>query len=100
MGKEASDIHERKKTLPLIHALEEGSVADRRRLRAILGRTPDADGVAETMAILERSGSRDFTRERARHHRDAAIAQLEAAGVVDGEAMLRLRAIVESAISA
>ena len=99
-GKEASDIHERKKTLPLIHALEQGSPADRRRLHTILDTTPDVAAQAEAIGILERSGSQAFTRERARFHRDEAIAQLEAAGVVDGEAMTRLRVIVESAISA
>jgi geranylgeranyl diphosphate synthase type I len=99
-GKEASDIHERKKTLPLIHALEHGAIGDRRRLREILDTTPDAAATAEAIAILERTGSREFTRERARFHRDEAIVQLEGTGVVDGEAMLRLRAIVESAISA
>ncbi len=99
-GKEPSDIRERKKTLPLIHALEQGADEDRRRLRTILDVTPDASAVAEAVAIMERSGSREFTRRRAREQRDAAMAQLAAAGVVDGEAMLRLRAIVESAISA
>lgn len=99
-GKEASDIHERKKTLPLIHALEQGAIGDRRRLRDILDHQPTADEVAEAMAILDRAGSREFTRERARFHRDEAIAQLEAAGIVDGEAMARLRAIVGAAIAA
>lgn len=99
-GKEASDIHERKKTLPLIHALEHGSMSDRRRLRAILDTTPDAAAVQEATAILERAGSLEFTRDRARYHRDEAIAQLETAGVVDGEAMVRLQAIVASAIAA
>jgi len=99
-GKEASDIHERKKTLPLIHALEHATNVDRGRLQAILDTTPDTDRVEEAIAILERTGSREFTRERARFHRDEAIAQLEAAGVVDGEAMVRLQAIVASAIAA
>jgi geranylgeranyl diphosphate synthase type I len=100
-GKEPSDIEARKKTLPLIHALEHGAPADRRRLHEILdGAVPDAAAVTEARAILERSGSRDYTRDRAREHRDEAVAQLEAAGVIDGEAMLRLRAIVASAISA
>jgi geranylgeranyl diphosphate synthase, type I len=99
-GKEPSDIESRKKTLPLIHALEHGATGDRRRLREILDSEPGPAEVAEVKGILERSGSRDYTRVRARFHRDEAIAQLEAAGVVDGEAMARLRAIVGSAIAA
>ena len=69
-------------------------------MQAILDTTPDAAAVEEARSILERAGSREFTRERARFHRDEAIAQLEVAGVVDGEAMVRLQAIVASAIAA
>jgi geranylgeranyl diphosphate synthase type I len=99
-GKEPSDIEARKKTLPLIHALEVAAPADRARLRAILATPPGAEAVSEARTILDRTGSRQYTRGRARYHRDEAIAQLEAAGVVDGEAMARLRLIVASAIAA
>ena len=51
-------------------------------------------------AIIERCGAREYTRERARAERDEALAQLESAGVVDAEALERLRLIVVSAISA
>jgi geranylgeranyl diphosphate synthase type I len=101
-GKEPSDIATRKQTLPLIHALEVSSGADRQRLRAVLRaeRTPTSGEVAEIGLILERCGSRDFTRARARDHREEALAQLEASGIIDGEAMERLRLIVVSAIAA
>ena len=100
-GKEPSDIASRKKTLPLIYAVERGSAADRDRLREILRHEPPSDAeVAEARGILERSGARDYTRTRARAYRDEALAQLESAGIIDGEAMDRLRLIVLSAISA
>ena len=100
-GKEPSDIEARKKTLPLIHALEHGVPADRERLRRILaGDHPSPDEVVEARAILARAGSEAFTRARAHHHRDEAIAHLEASGAVGGEAIERLRQIVGSAISA
>ena len=100
-GKEPSDIEARKKTLPLIHALEHGAPADRARLREILaGEHPSPAAVDDAKAILARAGSQAFTRAQAHHHRDEAIAHLEAAGVVPGEAMDRLRAIVRSAIAA
>jgi geranylgeranyl diphosphate synthase type I len=100
-GKEPSDIEARKQTLPLIHALEHATGADRERLAAILhGDAPTAREVAEARDLVEWIGSREFTRDRARAHRDEAIGHLERSGIVDGEAMDRLRVIVKSAISA
>ncbi len=100
-GKEPSDIEARKKTLPLIHALEHGDPADRARMRDILARPhPDPAAVAEARAILERTGSEEFTRRRAHTYRDDAIGYLAATGAVDGAALERLRIIVHGAISA
>jgi geranylgeranyl diphosphate synthase type I len=100
-GKEPSDIEARKKTLPLIHALEHAGAADRARLRTILdGAPPTPHEVLEARAILERVGSRAYTRARAATHRDEAVDQLTAANVLDGEALERLHAIVRSTISA
>jgi geranylgeranyl diphosphate synthase, type I len=100
-GKEPSDIASRKKTLPLIYAVERGQKADSDRLREILRHAPVTGGdVTAAHAILERSGAREFTRARARAYRDEALTQLESAGIIDGEAMERLHLIVVSAISA
>ena len=97
-GKEPSDIAERKKTLPLIHALEQGirgrpargcarSCAARRPTR------PRVDGGARrSWSAPARASTRASAPAPTGTRR---IAQLEAAGVVDGEAMERLRAIVE-----
>jgi geranylgeranyl diphosphate synthase, type I len=100
-GKEPSDLAKHKKTLPLIYALEHGSATDRDSLRRILAvdQLGDAE-LAEARAILERSGAHDYTRRQARAHRDEAVAKLEAAGIVNGEALERLRLIVVSAITA
>ena len=58
-GKEASDIATRKKTLPLIYALEEASGPDAERLRTLLA-IPGADATPEELEesrrILERVG--------------------------------------------
>jgi geranylgeranyl diphosphate synthase type I len=100
-GKEPSDLAKHKKTLPLIYALEHAADADRARLREILamdGPTPAV--IAEARAILDRYGAREYTRARARAERDEALRRLESAGVVDAQAMERLRLIVVSAISA
>ena len=39
--------------------------------------------VAEIIAILERTGAREYTRDQARRYRDEALAELDAAGVVE-----------------
>jgi geranylgeranyl diphosphate synthase type I len=102
-GKEASDIATRKKTLPLIYARQESRGPDAERLAAILARadTEVAPGeVAEARDILERMGAGEYTRDRAREHRDAALAEIAALGFVDGEALERLTLIARAAISA
>ena len=100
-GKEPSDLAKKKKTLPLIYALERTTEPDRTRLREIVGSpSPSAAEINEARAILERSGARDYTRERARAERDEALRRLASAGVVDHEALDRLRLIIVSAISA
>jgi geranylgeranyl diphosphate synthase type I len=100
-GKLASDLEAHKRTLPLIHAMEHATEADRQRLLTITrSASLPARQAAEARAIMERSGSRAFTRGRAAAWRDEAVGQLEASGIVDGEAMERLRAIVHSVIAA
>jgi geranylgeranyl diphosphate synthase type I len=100
-GKEASDLVRKKKTLPVIYAVEHASAEDRARLLALYERDdPTPDEVAESIAILERTGARDYTRDQARRYRDEALAELDAAGVVDGAARERLEQIIVSVISA
>ena len=100
-GKQSSDIEARKQTLPLLHALEHAVAAARARLQAILhGQPPTAEDVSTVRAILERTGSRQFTRGRAAYHREEAVRRLAESGVVDGEAMERLQRIVGSVIAA
>jgi len=91
---EAGDVRKRKKTLPLVWALEHASPEDRDRLRAIYGagiRATDGRGpstasddqlsdadVTEILAILERCGAREHTLGEARRYRDVALGHLEA----------------------
>jgi geranylgeranyl diphosphate synthase, type I len=100
-GKLASDLAEHKRTLPLLHALEHATASDRDRLLELVGRaTVTAEDAAEARGIMERAGSRAFARGRAAAWRDEALSQLQASGIVDGEAMIRLEAIVRSVIAA
>jgi len=100
-GKEPSDVANRKKTLPVIYAMEHAGPEDRSRLLALYARSePTADEVAEIVEILERVGARDYTRDQARHYRDEALAELDAAGVVDAAARARLEEIIVGVIAA
>ena len=102
-GKETSDIATRKKTLPLIYALAEATGRDGRRLQAILAqseREPTPAEVTEVLSILDRVGAQEYTRQRAREHRDEALAQLESVGTVDEASMERLADVVRGVISA
>jgi geranylgeranyl pyrophosphate synthase len=61
---------------------------------------PSAAEVAEIVQILERVGARDYTRDQARRYRDEALAELDAAGVVQPAARARLQQIIVGVISA
>ena len=100
-GKEPTDLARHKKTLPVIYAFEHAGPADRARLEELYrDGQPAADRVREAVAILERLGVRDYTRDEAHRYRDAALAELDAAGVVEAAARQRLEEIIVSVISA
>jgi geranylgeranyl diphosphate synthase type I len=101
---EAGDIRKRKKTLPIVWALQNASDADQQRLREIYtpGATagePMADElVDEVLEILERAGAREHTEERARHFRDQAVADIADLPTLEGP-QAELLALVESVIA-
>jgi geranylgeranyl diphosphate synthase type I len=88
---EAGDVRKRKKTLPLVWALEHAGPDDRDRLATIYARrAPDGRGagvdesapldeaeVTEVLAILERSGAREHALSEARRFRDRALDHLD-----------------------
>ena len=90
-GKEPSDVAHKKKTLPVIYAVEHAGPEDRARLLELYSKPePTAAELTEIVAILERVGARDYTRDQARRYRDEALAELDAAGVVEPAARARL----------
>ena len=100
-GKEPTDVARHKMTLPVIYAFEHAGPDDRARLEAIWRTdSPGETQVAEAVALIERLGGRDYTRDQARQNRDRALAELEAAGVVDAEALESLRDIIVGLIKA
>jgi geranylgeranyl diphosphate synthase type I len=112
---EAGDVRKRKKTLPLVWALEHAEPSDRERLahlyadgiRATDGRgpTPEADepmpdeAVSEVLAILERSGAREHALAEARRYRERALEHLERLPCAP-ERRRDLAALVQSVIAA
>jgi geranylgeranyl diphosphate synthase type I len=100
---EAGDVRKRKKTLPLVWALQHAPEADASRLRDIYGGEstgpmPQAE-VDEVLAILDRSGAREVTLTEARRHRDIALGDLAGLPMPDAR-RAELRALVESVIAA
>jgi geranylgeranyl diphosphate synthase type I len=89
---QSGDVRKRKKTLPVVWAMQHASAADRERLteiyhdgvRATDGRGPapapapvsDAE-VAEVLEILERCGAREHTSAEARRYRDLSLELLD-----------------------
>jgi geranylgeranyl diphosphate synthase type I len=100
-GKEPTDLARHKKTLPVIYAFERGGEDDRARLEELYrDGQPTAEQVGEAVGILERLGADDYTRGQAHRYRDEALAELDAAGVVEPAARQRLEEIIVSVISA
>ncbi len=106
---EAGDVKRRKKSLPLVWALEHADEPDRSRLRAIYA-DPLAGGegalapmspdeVDEVLAILERCGARENALAEVRQHRDAALSGI-AALPVPQDRRDELAALVLSLIAA
>jgi geranylgeranyl diphosphate synthase type I len=83
-GKPAGDdIAARKKSFPVVYALERASEDDRRSLRRIYGAgTVSPQGVAEVLAVLERSGAHAASEEAAAHHVKEALARLQGLDLV------------------
>ena len=100
-GKVPTDVARHKKTLPVLYAFQHANAADRERLGELYARPDPGDAdIAEIVAILERSGAREFTRSEAQRHRDACLAELEALTAVDPAAREKLRGIILGVISA
>jgi geranylgeranyl diphosphate synthase type I len=110
----AGDIRKRKKTFPVVWAMQNAAAADVQRLIAIYqpsiratdGSSPpdgeppmSPEQVDEVLEILERSGARRHAEEEALRHRDRAIRQA-ASLPVPQDRLAELRTLVESMISA
>lgn len=77
MGKNVGDdLAEGKPTLPLIHAMKNGSEAQRKLIRNII-RQGDLNDMAEVLSIVQELGSIEYTKQKAQECIDRALQQLD-----------------------
>lgn len=87
----ADDVRQRKKTLPIVRALEEEKRTGSKGLRQIYQQEIiDEDTVEAAFKILEDLGARRYAEEMADDHYRQALAELDAVGV-ENEAQDDLR---------
>ena len=95
----ASNIIARKKSLPIVHALEHGSVAAKRELGSIyMKRVLEAEDAARLVAILDETGSRDAAEQRARQLAEEGLSAATSAGISE-DGMGALRDLADWALS-
>jgi geranylgeranyl diphosphate synthase, type I len=90
-GKPADDILHKKKTLPVVYALQNSKGKEHERLRRLYAQESIGPGdVQEIAGILERTGARDYARNLSEQCYGTSIAQLEVSGLeVTGQARLK-----------
>ena len=82
----ASDLRQRKKTIPVVHGLRTAS-QESRRIEAIMGNGElEGEGLAKIVALLDELGCRRWTIELADRHLGMALEALEAADLIPGPA--------------
>ena len=88
----ADDIRQRKKTLPIVRALEEEQKHEAKGLRDIYQReTIGEEAVEAALKILENLGARHYAEAMANDYYQQALAELDATGGMENEAQDDLR---------
>jgi len=82
IGKSASDISERKKTLPVVYGLQNSEGGAKKRLERIYSqKSIEGKDITEVTKILDRLGIRDYAENLAEQYYYKALAHLEATGL-------------------
>ena len=90
------DLNEGKLTLPLLHAMREGSEEERLRVADVV-REKDGSAFAEIMSIVKRTGGIAVTQAAAEHH--SALALKALADFPDSEALDGLKFMAKRAMN-
>jgi geranylgeranyl diphosphate synthase type I len=95
----AGDIYTRKKSLPLLIAMERATEAERTVVRAAYAQ-PQVDdaAVARVLAILDRTLARSITQRRVEGYHAEALAALESVGRQNDAAGI-IRGLIESMVA-
>jgi geranylgeranyl diphosphate synthase type I len=82
VGKSATDIPQRKKTLPVVYGLQNSRGRAREKLVKIYSRKPlKGNDIAEVAGILSQSGARGYAENLVERYYRKALAHLEATGL-------------------
>jgi geranylgeranyl diphosphate synthase type I len=82
IGKSASDISRRKKTLPVVYGLQNSAGEARKRLERLYSqKSIEGEDIREVTRILDHLGARDYAENLAEQYYCKALAQLEATGL-------------------
>ncbi|MCY9802931.1 octaprenyl diphosphate synthase [Vibrio scophthalmi] len=77
MGKNVGDdLAEGKPTLPLLHAMHHGDKEQAAMIREAIEKSNGMDRLNDILAIMDQTGSLDYTRQKANEEADKAIAEL------------------------
>jgi len=87
----ASDVSQRKKTLPVVYGLKNSKGEDRAKLlNRYSQKSIKGEDILEVVRILDQVGARDYAQNLAEQHYHQALAQLESAGLdISRQAPLR-----------
>lgn len=91
----ASDVRNRKKTLPVLYSMEKATEEDRKTLKELYSKPKlTEEDVEKVLSILEDSGAHDYSRKMAEKYERAALRELSKTGL-ENEAMDGIRALAE-----
>ena len=94
-GMTPSNALNKKKGLPLVHALETSSPAAKRQLANIyMKRVLEPEDLSQLVTLLDESGSRQFAEAKARELAGQAVSRLEDCGL-SAEAVEELTGLAE-----
>jgi geranylgeranyl diphosphate synthase type I len=88
----ASDIRNKKKTLPVVYAFQEASESQRKRLLEIYGGKVGEGEIEEVLDILGSVRAYDYSHDMARKLEGEALGELEKTGI-ENEAMSKLKSL-------
>ncbi len=92
---EASDIRNKKKTLPILYAFEKASKKERRRLVQTFKKEKlGEDDISNVLDILENAAAYEYSKNIAECYENQALKELSSTGI-ENEAMKKLKMLAE-----